>query len=656
MANIYSKYFGEKPQVAVIYLKPVISEECVRENIEYIVSEISESFEEIFKIQVKSLKGKKISDILSDPFSSYDYYHVISDAFSINGPETIDFYSELSKKNYSIQKNKRDNKEINITIVVMNKLLLGSELQMDQLNKYNLLFESMIDAIWECDIKGYIIGFDSINESGRPVNVSEIIGANIQQLLLARELKSFMDYIYRCTNEQVKTGKNFFINYSNEKKYHHAQTHIIPIYTYGGILTGFYGIIKKSEALLYNANEESNEFSEISDTCDQIGPVSYLSHEIRTPLNSILGFSKLLEIGEQLSGEQQNYISHIQNCSKHVLSVVNSILDLSKIENGSAELEYREFIINNVINDAIAIVAPGACEQNNPIIFDPSSFDGKKYFGDAGKFKQVIINLLGNASKFTNNGKITIELKSLSETLTDEEISVTVTDSGSGIAWDKIDNIFKPFFGSSQKMKNKNSGAGIGLPLSNAIVKLMGGSGISVESKIGVGSKFCFSLKLKKMEEKRFENNAENISRIGGPESKIKILIIEDDVTNSYLIGKIFELLNRFEYVVANNGTDALKLIASSDFDIILMDLNIPDINGIDITRIIRQSNIKVPIIAMTGDVTEQALNSCYDAGMNGFISKPFVVTELIHKIDDNLQRGKNNRINFSTFADKMVS
>ncbi len=652
MVNIDLKSLNENPRVAIIYLSPLPDEGGAENNAEYMVSEISDNFKRLFASPMCELKGKKISDILSDPFSSYDYYHVISDAFSMSGPDTIDFYSQLSGKNYNITKNRRANKEIIITIVMMEKK--NSHLPVDQLKQYNTFIAGMADAIWECDLKGCITGLHSINEPASFSNFSEIIGTNIRNLILAKQLERYTNFIQKCLSEKTKTGKNFLVNYSNEKKYHHAETLIIPFYADDDSLAGFYGVIKRSEALLYGANEELDEFCGINGA-SQIGPVSYLSHEIRTPLNSILGFSKLLEIGVQLNVEQQNYISHIQNCSRHILSVVNSILDLSKIENGSAELECREFAITNLINEAISIVSPGASEHNNPIIFDPAAFYGKKYSGDAGKLKQVMINLLGNASKFTNNGKITIELKSVSETSTDEEISITVADSGSGIAWDMLDNIFKPFFGSSQKMKNKNSGSGIGLPLSNAMVKLMGGGGISVESKPGAGSKFSFNIKLKKVIGNILKLKAEKTSNIDDPEQKINILVVEDDKANSYLIGKMFELLNRFEYSVANNGTDALKLIASNDFDIILMDLNIPDINGIDITRIIRQSNIKIPIIAMTGEVTEKALDSCYDAGMNGFVSKPFVMTELIHKINANLHPRKNNRINFSAFAKLML-
>jgi len=138
--------------------------------------------------------------------------------------------------------------------------------------------------------------------------------------------------------------------------------------------------------------------------------------------------------------------------------------------------------------------------------------------------------------------------------------------------------------------------------------------------------------------------------------NKIKVLIVEDDLLNSYLISKILEMQDRFEYLIASNGNEAIKLMVSNNFDIILMDLNVPDMNGIDITRIIRKANIKIPIIAMTGDVREKVIAGCHNAGMNGFISKPFAVTELISKIDNYLDYVKSNRINFSDFAEKMIS
>ncbi len=138
--------------------------------------------------------------------------------------------------------------------------------------------------------------------------------------------------------------------------------------------------------------------------------------------------------------------------------------------------------------------------------------------------------------------------------------------------------------------------------------------------------------------------------------NKIRVLIVEDDILNSYLISRILEMESRFEYLIATSGNEAIRLMVSNNFDIILMDLNVPDMNGIDITRIIRRSNIRIPIIAMTGDIREKVIAGCHNAGMNGFISKPFAVTELICKIDNYLDYVKNNRINFSDFAEKMIS
>jgi len=217
----------------------------------------------------------------------------------------------------------------------------------------------------------------------------------------------------------------------------------------------FYGIINHSKAMLYNTNEERSNH------------------------------------------EPKNYFSQIQLCSEHILDAVHGVLELFKLEPGSAELESREFAITSRINDALSIPASGADGRNDDLItFTASSLNEKKYGGDPGKLKQIIINFLGNFSKFTENGKITIKYKSFSENLTAEEISIIVTDCGPAIAWDQI---FKPFFSSTIKMTNKINGSETILPLSEAIVKLISGNGISVENELGVGSKFYFNLNLKKV-------------------------------------------------------------------------------------------------------------------------------------------------------------
>ncbi len=232
----------------------------------------------------------------------------------------------------------------------------------------------------------------------------------------------------------------------------------------------FHGIINRSKALLYNTNGELKDFFEKHNACT--------------------------ENEERSNNEPKKSFFQVQICSEHILDAVNGVLELFKLEPGSAELESREFAITNRINDALAISEPGSDDSIDLITFASSSLNEKKYSGDTGKLKQVIINFLGNFSKFTENGKITIKYKSISENLAGEEISIIVTDCGPVIAWDRI---FKPFFRSTIKLTNKISGSETILPLSEAIVKLISGNGISVENELSVGSRFYFNLNLKKV-------------------------------------------------------------------------------------------------------------------------------------------------------------
>ena len=330
-------------------------------------------------------------------------------------------------------------------------------------------------------------------------------------------------------------------------------------------------------------------------------------------------------------------MANIKKCSAHLIKAVDNTLVCAKVKGEASESEDTTFGLADIIKDAITIVMPIANKRGNRINLIQSSTDGQKYSGDARKFKQLIINLLVNASKFTHNGKITIEYNIISGNLEYEQVSISITDTGCGIKCEELRKIINPFFISSRKIKNENSGAGIGISLSERMVKLIGGSGIIVESKPGIGSRFHFSVKLKKVRVE-IEKKTPVPFQAAGVDRAVNVLVIEDDEACANLLCQLLKWDKNINTSIADNENDALTQINSGGFDIVLMDLNINGTSGIDIARKIRTVKNNVPIIAVSGETSDDIIENCYEAGINDFITKPFVINELTCKITDLLK------------------
>lgn len=353
--------------------------------------------------------------------------------------------------------------------------------------------------------------------------------------------------------------------------------------------------------------------------------LSVMSHEIRTPINGVVGVCNLL-MDEQLTPRQKEYVDILNFSSQHLLSLVSDILDFSKIESGIMQFDKTSFDLKKNCISIVDLYQTKAKEKSIALIFKPDENVSFSLYGDMVRFCQIITNLLSNAIKFTAEGGVTFSYSTISETSSAITLEFIIKDSGIGISADKIDKIFESFTQADSSITSLYGGTGLGLTISKKLVELQGGK-ISVKSELGKGSEFIFYLSFEKHVYVDSLPNAQtsitNIKNLQG----MKVLIVEDNSINAHVLGGFLKKW-QIQFEVAVNGKEALVKLDESEFDIILMDLQMPVMDGKEATQLIR-SNVtakynKIPIIALTADATSQTQATINKFGFNQYLSKPF--------------------------------
>jgi len=357
--------------------------------------------------------------------------------------------------------------------------------------------------------------------------------------------------------------------------------------------------------------------------------LSNMSHEIRTPMNAIIGFTKVL-LKTDLSAKQREYLTAIKLSGDSLIVLINDILDLAKVDSGKMIFEQVPFKMAYSISTMLHLFESRIREKN--LVFE-KEYDERipaVLIGDPIRLHQVIINLVSNALKFTSRGKITFSVRLISEDSEKVTVEFSVADTGIGIAENKIDKIFENFQQASSTTSRLYGGTGLGLAIVKQLVEPQGGS-IKVTSKVNEGSVFSFTLSFLKTKEKP-ESDTE-LTDLKAGKMNIKILVVEDIALNQLLMKTVLEDFG-FEVDIAANGKVAIDIMKSRSYDIILMDLLMPEMNGFEATEYIRHTlNSKVPIIALTADVTTADLEKCTSVGMNDYVPKPIDEKKLYNKI-----------------------
>ncbi len=370
--------------------------------------------------------------------------------------------------------------------------------------------------------------------------------------------------------------------------------------------------------------------------------LSNMSHEIRTPLNSILGFTNVL-LKTKLLAEQKEFLQAIKTSGISLNLLINDILDLAKVEAGKMTFEKKPFDLRSSITSILYTFDLKIKEKNLKLIKEYDSQLPSMLTGDSVRLNQIILNLMSNAVKFTHKGKIILNVKLASEDNENVTIEFAFTDTGIGIAADKIDSIFNVFEQADIGTANSYGGTGLGLAIVKQLIEAQGGS-ISLKSKIGEGSTFCFTLPFGKT-----TMTAKEETEILKPDSAIKNLrvLVAEDVTLNQLLIKIILNDFGFEHEIVRNGKIAIEKMQTNTYDIILMDLQMPEMNGYDATEYIRKTmKSNIPIIALTADVNSTEIVKCKEFGLDDFISKPINENLLYSKIVELVRKRKTKTRN----------
>jgi signal transduction histidine kinase/CheY-like chemotaxis protein/HPt (histidine-containing phosphotransfer) domain-containing protein len=372
-----------------------------------------------------------------------------------------------------------------------------------------------------------------------------------------------------------------------------------------------------------------------------------ISHEIRTPMNAILGIAALLKESD-LSQTQSDYVKAIQTSANGLMVIINDVLDVSKIESGKFTLEKIPFNLKDLIQPIIRGMGTRASEKGIDLDLHLDPAAGPALIGDPTRIGQVLANLVSNAIKFTATGSVELRVEMQFEVNNLQQVLFEVEDTGIGIESEKLDTIFEQFEQADISITRKYGGTGLGLSISKSLVELMGGK-LQVRSKPGVGSTFSFSLTLLKTE---LQEAVQSVSVFASYDLKgITVLLVEDNELNRFLA---ITLLQKWNAVVevATNGEEALDIISGSLPDIVLMDLQMPVMDGFATTDKIRTTyNLSLPIIALTANALESERIKCMEAGMNDCVSKPYQAKELFDAIARQLPHILNEKQEYSSYS-----
>jgi PAS domain S-box-containing protein len=401
-----------------------------------------------------------------------------------------------------------------------------------------------------------------------------------------------------------------------------------PVYDEKGTCHGVTGVAvditreKQIEEALRNANLAKTQF------------LATISHELRTPLNGIIGIAQLLN-KQKLPSQAHEYISDINKAGTHLLSLINDMLDFSKLEAGETELSPIHVDLLKLMKETVNLLSYQANAKGLELTLDYESDTPNQVFIDPRAIQQIIINLVGNAIKFTETGKVFLQVSCIRKTPREAKFQFTVEDSGIGVPQDKIDLIFERFKQIDSTLTRRFGGTGLGLAITKHLVEKMGGK-IRVQSQLGKGSTFYVDINLQLVPQTDgiFSQNESEVNPeelFFGRNPGAKILLVEDNLLNCKIMTVMLEDLGN-TVDIAKSGAEAFVLLRKP-YDLIFMDIGLPDITGIDITKKIRQTqnpNQQTPIIALTAHVFEEDKISCLAAGMNDVLTKPVLHEQLV--------------------------
>ncbi len=415
----------------------------------------------------------------------------------------------------------------------------------------------------------------------------------------------------------------------------------------GDLARSFYSLIKELTDTAASQRDAERRLRDVAESTARSKSefLATMSHEVRTPMSGILGISELL-LDTPLSAEQRDYVQTILNSGKTLLAISSDILDISKIDAGKLDLETIAHDPRDTVREVVALFAPRASAKGLMLDADIDAEVPRHVIGDPGRLRQILTNLVGNSLKFTVDGFVRIEVAVAERTAGELLLAFSVVDSGIGMTAEQQAKLFRPYLQADASTHRRFGGSGLGLSICLRLVEMMGGS-FDVESTPNEGSRFTFTM--------RCPVAADGMRRVEPPAAtpldrrfEGRVLLVDDNAVNRKVARAVLKGLG-VDVVEAEDGRGALEALDREGFDLVLMDMNMPVMGGIEAAQRIRAAETahqgrRLPILAMTANVLPEALNACRDAGMDGFVPKPFLKTQMIEALSHWLKTRSGDR------------
>ncbi len=611
-------YSFPQPIEAQAYLASIITsfdDAIISKDLNGNITSWNPSAERIFGFTMEEAVGKHISMVIPpERISEEDY--IIGEVKKGN---RIEHFETIRRS--------KSGKELNLSITVSpirdktGTIIGASKIARDitelkkaeRSNAYlGAIIESSDDVIISKDLNGFITSWNKSAERIFGYLANEVIGRHVTIIIPTDRLQE-EDKILNTLRTGEKIDHYETIRRHKSGKLIPVSLTVSSIRDSSGHIIGASKVSRdlsdrfKAEEALKDSNRKKDEF------------LANMSHELRTPMNAVIGLSNLLKGMDGLPEKAKKFIETLKISADNLMELINDLLDFAKIDSDLVQIESVEFDLAEQIEKAISIINVKVCEKKLHLHVNYSADLNKYFIGDPLRIHQVLMKLLSNAVKFTENGSVELDISGTAFDTDKTIITMKVSDTGIGIPQDKLNSIFDKFTQADSSITRKFGGSGLGLSITKAFVEKMGGN-INVNSQQGVGTSFIVTLPVQNTGKTspviRFIGNiAKNIEF-----SRKNILLVEDYEPNILVAGAILEKLG-YNYDVAHNGFEALRKFAYGHYQVILMDLQMHELDGLEATRRIRRIEVdkalhRIPIIALTAHVREQDKDRCIEAGI----------------------------------------